>query len=90
MPFTRDGKINFNQQYYQSGRQASSSFIEKNFITDNKQRQMKFNLKGRSLDESAMKEREVDESIDDDDWQHYDAHRDRRELYHRIEKAASA
>jgi hypothetical protein len=53
-PTQTTGEINFNQQYYQSNRRqspSSSSYSEKNFMTDNKQRRMKFMPKGRSLDD---------------------------------------
>lgn len=87
-----NGKINFNQQYYQSNRRqspSSSSYSEKNFMNDKKQRKMNFMPKGRSLEMREEREEEMQssrrEESTDGNWKHHQAHRDRRELYRRIE-----
>lgn len=84
--FNRNG-INFNQQYYQSNWRPSQSYPERNFIAANKQRQMNSISKGRSLeprdDKNEMHEGVMEST--DDNWEHHYAHRDRRDLYRRIE-----
>lgn len=89
-PYSRNDKINFNQQNYQSYRQppSSSSFSEKNFIASRKQQQKNFKPKGRSLEPQETVEAEEKESTDDS-WEHHYAHRDRRDLYERIESTAA-
>lgn len=63
---------------------------KRNFIKGTKQQQMKFVPKGRSLelhdDAEQTQHTQTDESMDDN-WEHHYAHRDRRDLYERIEKA---
>lgn len=86
-----DGKINFNQQYYQSNRRqspSSSSYSEKNFMGDSKQRRMNFMSKGRSLGLEDNKNDEMHsgwEEPTDANWKHHQAHRERRDLYNQIE-----
>lgn len=73
-PLSRNGQINFNQQYYQSNR--------RNFIANsNNQQPANRRKKGRSLNAEGSR---ADESMDDN-WEHHYAHRDRRDLFQRIE-----
>lgn len=87
-PISRNEEINFNQRYYQSNRQppSPSSFSPKNFIASRKQQQANFMPKGRSLEEATRLG--VNKSTNDD-WEHHYAHRDRRDLYERIEATSS-
>lgn len=90
-PYYRNGKINLNQQYYQTKRQPPTqiSYSERNFIAANKQRQIlgqtNFKSKGRSLGDSSV---ETQAESSDDNWEHHHAHRDRRDLYQRIESTS--
>lgn len=51
-------------------------------MANSKQRRMNFMPKGRSL------QLQDDEELPDDEWEHYYAHRDRRDLYRRMETAS--
>jgi hypothetical protein len=69
--------FNFNQQLpsQQQPQHSSSALFSQNFMAfDNKQ---KFIARGRSL-----------EDVDDDNWKHSRAHRERRDLYERIQHAS--
>lgn len=83
----RNKNDNFNQRNYPLNRQTSPS--ERNFISTMRERQMKFVPKGRSLElhDTEMTKLSSAEESTDDNWEHHYAHRDRRDLYERIEKA---
>lgn len=73
--------FNFNQQLPSQQQQphSSSALFSQNFMAlDNKQ---KFIARGRSLED-------VDNDDDDDNWKHSRAHRERRDLYERIQHAS--
>lgn len=73
---------NFNQIY---SRQAIPSYPQqypRNLISNYQQTRF-----GRSI--TDLHETDVDESEDEDwDWEHFKAHRDRRDLYERIQAAS--
>lgn len=83
--YSRNGKINFNQQYYQSKHQPPTqfSYSGRNNFVENKQRQISFKSKGRSLQDDSITG--THEESTDGNWKHHYAHRDRRDLYKGIE-----
>lgn len=88
IPYSRNKNIDYKQQYYQSKRLPTSQLLytEKNHIVENKERQMLgqigYKSKGRSLQSPDVNK---DFVATDDSWEHHYAHRDRRDLYQRIE-----
>ncbi|KAG5672415.1 hypothetical protein PVAND_002546 [Polypedilum vanderplanki] len=70
--------FNFNQRYFQSNRQLPLSFQSLPSPTSNMQ-QRRHNFVRKSRASNSF------DGDDDEDWEHFYAHRDRRDLYERIQ-----
>lgn len=88
--------FNINQRYFQSNRHlpspssTQSSFYSpssRNF-NDMQQHRHNFIRKNRSIKHEIVYDDGSGESHIDENWEHYYAHRDRRDLYERILNAS--
>ena len=88
--------FNFNQQYNQPNRLLPSPSSPSTVLSASKpfdfssisNKIQNYFRKTRSVNEEVAKDTEANNGEKDEDWEHYYAHRDRRDLYDRIVNAS--